>query len=267
MFKWDKKVAEVYRFMPPPGPPSRSELKVYEKFVKPFKDKRRAKILILGSTPGLRSLCRKYRLRAFCVEYRRENFFIAKTAIKQKGREQLLVADWRTMRLKGKYDLILGDIAFAMVPFADLDKILMRLRHALKSGGLIVHRTWMRQKGHFKNFEYFLKHFHAKRRKYTHPFTSLLIPFVSFFYDEKRERILFSRNLPKLERFVQQGLLPKSDYDYMVHFLGNYKLPGCYPLKNKYERKLKKYFSIKKILHGKDWFKNYSLIYVFSQKY
>jgi len=51
---WDPKVANVYRKMLPPGPPSKSELKIYERYIKEVKRKRDPKILILGSTAGTR---------------------------------------------------------------------------------------------------------------------------------------------------------------------------------------------------------------------
>ena len=263
---WDPKVAKVYRYMPPPGPPSKSELKVYEKFVKPLKNKRGARVLVLGSTPGLRDLCLKYKMRHLCVDHYKDNFYIAKTVLKYKGKENLLVSDWRKMKLKDKYDLVLGDIAFPMVPYRDWDKLFSSLQKSLKDDGLIVHRTWMRKKGHFKNLAHYLKYVHPKRRKKIHPYTSLLIPFMCYFYNEKKEEILFSQNLNKLEKFVKNGSLPQKDLDYMHLFLDDYKHPSSYPLKPKCENKLKQYFKIKKILKGKDWFRDYALIYVLAKK-
>ena len=265
---WDPRVAKIYRYMPPPGPPSASELAVYEKFIKPLKGKKGIKVLILGSTPGLRDLCLKYKIPHLCVDYHEQNFKIAGSVIKHHGVEELLVADWRQMKLPGKYDLILGDIAFGMVLFSDLDKILTRLQQALKKDGFIVHRTWMRKGDDFrgKKFEAYLKTIHPIRRKKIHPFTSLGIPFVLYFYDNKKDRVLFAQNIKKLNNFVKNGLLPKKDYDYFKLYWGNYKLPNYYPIKPRYEKKLRRYFKIKKILHGKDWFKDYALIYVLEKK-
>lgn len=266
---WDPQLAKRYRTMPPPGPPSPSELKVYERFVKRLENRSDAKVLILGSTPGLRSLCVKYQLPYLCVDYHPENFRISATAIKpkdKKGLGQLLISDWRKMKLPEKYNLILGDIAFGMIPWQTLDKMLRCLVKALKPKGMIVHRTWMRGKGHFQDLEKYLKTEHHKRRKQMSAFTSLVIPFVHYFYQPRKELIKFSQNIPKLKPFVEKGLLPPKDYQIMDYYYSRYKMPNYYPLAGKYNKKLRKYFKIKTILHGQDWFKDYAPIYILTKK-
>jgi len=263
---WDPKLAQIYRRMLPPGPPSESELAVYEKFVKALKNKKGAKVLILGSTPGLRSLCLKHRVPYVSVDYHRENFAIMRQIIKYKDTGEVMVGNWCQMKLPEKYDLVMGDISFGMVPFSALDKILVRVAGSLKKDAVVVHRTWMRQKGHFKDFEKFLHDVHPKLKKQVPPFTSLALPFVMFFYDQKRERILFAQNLPKLKNFVRRGLLPKNDYQQVELFWSRYKMPNYYPLKEKYEKKIKKYFRIRQVLYGKDWFRQYAPIYILKKK-
>lgn len=126
----------------PPGTPSLSEQKIYEKYVKKLSGRNGVKALILGSTPELRDLCQKHNVKYICVDYEPKNFQILKNKMKYRGEEKLVTADWRTMNLSEKFDLVLGDIAFAMVPYSDLDKILNRLQKILKASGLIVQRTY-----------------------------------------------------------------------------------------------------------------------------
>ncbi|MBT3538834.1 hypothetical protein HOF40_04345 [Candidatus Parcubacteria bacterium] len=267
---WDPRLAKVYRTMPPPGPPSKSELKIYERFVKNVsKQGSQTEVLILGSTPGLRDLCVKYHLKYTCVDYHKENYRIAKTAMKYRNEDvygSLVVSDWKKMKLDKKFDLILGDIASGVTPFKDWNKLWSVVSGILKDNAICVHRTWMRKKGHFKNFEKFLKGDYARRRKTMHPFTSLTIPFIHYFYNKESESVLFSQNLPKLKIFVDKGLLQKKDFDKIDYFFGHYKIPNYFPLKSIYEKKLKDFFVIKNILKGTDWFKDYSLIYILKKK-
>ena len=264
---WDPKVANVYRKMLPPGPPSKSELKIYERYIKEVKRKRDPKILILGSTAGTRDLCSKYKLAYTSVDYHEVNFRIMGTVLKYKDTGRLIVADWQKMNLNEKFDLILGDIAFHMMPFKDLDKVLVRLKKILKKDGVIVHRSWMRKKGHFKDLAKFLKNEYPKLRKKKIPsFTILVLPFLMYYYDEKKDQVLFAQNLKDFKKFVDRGLLPKKDYDNFDYFLNAYFLPMTYPLKPRFEAKLKKYFKINKILKGADWYRDYALMYILDQK-
>jgi hypothetical protein len=267
---WDPKLAEVYRKMPPPGPPSKSELKVYERFVKDINKKnKQARVLILGSTPGLRDLCVKYKSKYTCVDYHSDNYKISKKAMKYRQKDKygsLVVGDWRKIKLPNTFDLVLGDIASGVTPYKDWDKLWFNISESMKEDALLVHRTWMRQKGHFKNLESYLKNYHSKRRKRMSAFTSFTIPFVHYFYNEKQGMILFSQNLPKLKKFVNKNLMSKKDYDEFCYFFGRYKIPNYFPFKPKYEKKLKQFFEIKDILKGRDWFKDYALIYILTKK-
>ena len=263
---WTPDIARVNLWCPPPGPPSKSELAVYEKFVRALKNKKDARVLILGSTPGLRNLCLKYHLTPTSVDYNRRNFKILKKLVKHSGREKLIIADWRRLKLKEKYDLILGDVAFAMLPFRGWDKLLKNLQPILKPNGLIVQRTWMRKNNDFKNFKVFLKNVHSKQRSKMDAFTSLGIPFAFYAYNAHNENICYARSLPKLKVFVAKKLLAENDYQRVEQVWQNYWLPNSFPPKVKFENEIRKYFKIKKILRGQDWFKKYAPIYVLRKK-
>lgn len=261
---WDKKVAEHWKYITPPGHPSKSELQIYDSHIKKLKND--AKVLILGSTPELRDLCLKHHLVPVCVDYHSENFYILKHLMKEKGKEKLISADWRKMRLKEKYDLISGDVALQMVPFKENKKILFNIHKVLEDKGIFIHRNWIRIKGAYKNFKQIVRENKNRRGKMS-TFASLSIPFVQHCFNDKKGYILFSQAIvPKIKEGYKKGYFTKKEYLDMHKAWSNYKMPNYLPTKERFERLIKKFFSIQNISYGRMWCKKFAPIYVLEKR-
>jgi hypothetical protein len=262
---WDINIAKVWKLLTPPGKPSKSELAVFEGYVKRLKRTKNAKILILGSTPELRDLSLKHGIKPIVIDYHPENFYHLKKLMKYMGEERLINSDWRKINLSGKYDLIMGDIAFNMVPLRDWPKMFKGLSDVMKKECLVVHRMWMRIPGKFETWDEVAES--HRKRKHIGIMRSLIYPLVQNFYDDKKRVVHYSQVIvPGVKRMYEHGFLDKKDYEVVYKCWHPYKMPNSPETRRRTEHVLRRYFKIKDIKYGRDWFREFCPIYILSKK-
>lgn len=255
--KWDEEVAAAWKHTYPPCQPSPSELQIIERYVKELNGN--PKVLILGSTPQFRDLLLKHGLKPTCVDYNRTNFHILKRMMKQRGKEKLIISDWREMELDEDYDLVLGDLSFQMVPLGDNEKIFRILRGALTEDGKIIHRNWMRIPNAYQDVSEILK----ERRRNAHPLYSFAIPLIQHCYDDRKGSVLFAQRIvPYAEILCKNGYLTKTECNAIGRCWKFYQIPNYLPTKKEFERLAKKYFKIEGIRYGRNWFSKFCPIYI-----
>jgi SAM-dependent methyltransferase len=246
-----------------PARPSPSELRVIEEYLKRLTGKTdRVRVLILGSTAEFRSLCHRYGVEVALAEFSRKHYHIlSRQPMKYRGKEVVREEDWRSMRAKSKYDLILGDLALNVVARNDIPKILRNLSRSLAAGGYCILRTWVRSNDRSYDIQEVVTK-HRQKTPQVHFYTACLIPLHFCSYDFKRDNADYPEMIVKLRAACRSRLVKKSEYRFCYD---RWKLEGpafSIPRRSTLEQVQKRYFREAEIKFGMDCFRHWAPIYV-----
>ena len=146
------------------------------------------------------------------VEFSRKHYqILSLQPMRFVGKETLREEDWRTMRAKTKYDLILGDLVLNVVARDDITKILRNLGESLAEGGYCLLRTWVRS----VDKRYDIRAVVAQHRQKTpriNFYTACLLPLHMCNYDFKNDSADYPAMTANLFAAYRAGLVGKSEY-------------------------------------------------------
>jgi spermidine synthase len=168
------------------------------------------------------------------------------------------------MKFDEKFDMIVGDCATTVVPYADLDTVLQNIASCLKPQGIAVQRIWVR----YRKQTYPLSYIHRLLKKkpvHVHWYTSLLFPVFLHYYDTQNERLSGEDLCKKMETDFNLGHVEKSLLD-LFSLVKNHKTPNNMLLKDDFEQLLGKHFTITKREYTKAQFSRNAPIYVLRRK-
>jgi hypothetical protein len=264
---WAGKKVYDWRNYLSPARPSRSELRIVEKYLKKLKKiNGMVRVAILGSTVEFRSLCHRYGAEVTLVEFSREFYSIlSRQPMKFTGREEVREEDWRAMRAEAKYDLILGDLALNVVACKDIARILANLAGNLAEGGYCLLRSWVRA----DDTRYSLRAIVARHRRKTphiHFYTACVIPLHMCNYDFKRDSADYLAMTANLLRACRAGLVRKSEYRFCRDRWKHEGSAFSIPKKSALERLNRRYFKVSAIRYGTDCFRRWAPVYVLRKK-
>lgn len=187
---WSRELANQWAKWTPPDRPSEGEIKVYEEFLqRVLAKKKKAHVIVLGSTSEFRDLFSKYNLPATVVDYAQENYYALGSLMKRKPyKETLVVKDWRTMKLKEKYDLILGDFCINVLPKEDQNVFIKNLAHHLSKEGLCMLKTFIRYDANRGDLAKNLA-FYRTQKKHRPILETIMAPMFKYSYNFKKETV------------------------------------------------------------------------------
>jgi hypothetical protein len=246
-----------------PARPSPSELKIVEEYLRRLTNKiARVRVLILGSTAEFRSLCHRYGVELAIVEFSQKHYqILSRQPMKYMGEEVVREEDWRTMRTRSKYDLILGDLALNVVARDDIPKILNNVANSLAAGGFCLLRTWVRR----NDRTYDIREVVMQHRRITprvHFYTACLIPLHFCNYDFKKDNANYPGMIANLRAAYRSRLVEESEYRFCSD---RWKFEGpafSIPKRSALERIQKRYFRAIEVKYGTDCFRSWAPIYV-----
>lgn len=132
--------AQRWAAVTPPMRPSREELVRYEKAILGAKPSDGATALILGSTPELRSLALKHRLKTTGCDID-DGVWKALTFLRTvEGEEDFIHGNWLNLPESRRYDFILGDCAFNMLTWEEMQILAAKVGALLKKDGVSIQR-------------------------------------------------------------------------------------------------------------------------------
>ena len=211
---WDIKMAEAWRNFPQPIRPCESEIKIIRRYLDEIirKKGKDTKILILGSTPEFRDLAHSKKLPAYVVDYSEDNHRALTLLKKFKGKEVLFKQDWRKLKLKDKYDLVLAEASLNMVTKDEMPIVLKNVNNLLADGGLFISKTWVKLPVKSLSLENMLNIY---RKKYGHLVLNSAMNqyFYSLFYDSKKDTISIRDLYFKFKELHRKGILTKKEFD------------------------------------------------------
>jgi len=140
------KVAKNWRRVKAPFRPSLNDLKIYESFLcRALKNKKSPRILILGSTPKLRTLAAKYIDNVTVVDINMNMMLAMNELMRIKNPKEIWVkANWVTVPLEHSYyDVILGDLVTTNVGWEEFKEWWKHLHDLLRPNGVFITRAFV----------------------------------------------------------------------------------------------------------------------------
>jgi len=255
-----------------PNRPSHDDCQNYGLLInQALKNKKKPKIMVMGSTPELRSLlfvytC-LYNAQVYCVDFS-ENMhramidFIGKTPLKEK----FIKANWLETGFKDNFfDLVVGDEVICNIPIKDHSKLFQEVKRILKKDCFWVTRHNIYLPNASKPRSIVLKIVRDIAQGRYGLQTAINYLFILLFYNlvQKDKYHKLNQNLELKEiKKVYQGLsskkFEKEILKQIIHYWeDNWKAISAYYWhvlsKKNSEEELREFFAIKKILYAHDY--------------
>lgn len=254
-----------------PNRPSPDDCRNYGLLInRVLKNKKRAKILVMGSTPELRSLLFTYtclqRARVYCLDfsenmYRAMTDFITKTDLKEK----FIKANWLETGIKDDFfDLVVGDEVICNVPVKNHAKLFQEVRRILKKDGFWITRHNFYLPNKIKPETIILKAVKdVLQGKYGFQ-TAINYLYILMFYNlvqkNKQRRLNMAeetREMEKAYKNLKDGLDKRVLKALIRHFEKNWRSVFTYYWyvlsKKDSEKELREFFVVKMILYARDY--------------
>ncbi|MBW2982297.1 class I SAM-dependent methyltransferase [Candidatus Woesearchaeota archaeon] len=260
--RWTLDMANKWKNYKPPIRPSKYDLEVFKKYIKEKAKKygKDTKILILGSTPEFRDLVSKEKLTAYVCDYNKRNYIALTLLKKYKGKEVLIQQDWRKLKLKDKFDLVLGEASLNMVKADEVPLILKSVKKILKDDGLLIFKMWVRLPRSALSLKKILKTYRTKYKNKN--FKNCMNQQLHSLYYHKEKGSLHKQYLT-FKKLYEKGILTKKEFSTVLG-LGYETSPlALYlPSKTEFSKIVRKYMKIVKIITPKQIGTNKIPIYV-----
>lgn len=268
---WRTEFARAWvKYWVPPARPTPSELKKTRELIVAYRKKHPdASVLILGSTSEYRDMMVELGIVPTIVDFSKENFRILSGAMKhrRRARQKLVIADWRTMRLSKKFDVILGEAAINVVLKPTWSQLFRSIALHLKPGGLFIAKTWIRRSSRRLHITPAV----IRRWRREIPRTDFLAVVKAQLYlavyDFKNDCAYMRELHPIFENLFRRGVITSAEWR-AYDRLGTAHTPHAFvfPMKADLERRLKKFFRIKAIHFCPYYLKRYHPLYVLTGK-
>lgn len=138
--EWNK-YTELWKTFSYPWRPNKKQISFYAKYLKKYLSaNRRAKVLIMGSTPETRDLCHKLKLPVTCFEMNESMYHgMKKLMSNEPYNEKLVLGRWEDMHKyfnDNEFNIVFSDETQNNMAIGDWDKNLKDIKRAIKPGGL-----------------------------------------------------------------------------------------------------------------------------------
>src|SRR3989338_10183176 len=138
---WKRLANRWERFYRPPCRPSKSAIEIYKKFMKQgiMPKGKKPCVLILGSTPELRTLAHSMGCTVLVADINEEFHYAMSSFVESASQERFIESDWRNLPLNNaSIDIVLGDVVIQNIEFAAQDKFLQEMQRILRTNGLFI---------------------------------------------------------------------------------------------------------------------------------
>ncbi len=261
--RWAEELAEKWRHYTPPSRPSKSEVEIYERYFREVPEG--GNVLILGSTAEFRDLAAKYGLNAVLCDWSEKNMEALGLLMKEKPHKEVFSKqDWRKMEFPQKFDLIVGDAAFTVVPFEDVEKVAGQVALLLKENGVSLQRIWVRKENSPPSLDEMVERYKSKPADID-TYGWMILPLFMCTYHYDGEYGTGTQMMEWLDKLKVEGKIPEGLWRGMEHVRAHNAKTNV-PEKRTLEEILKRYFEVKAVEEGKDHFSANTPIYVLGRK-
>ncbi len=216
---------------------------IYEKHFKKIARRKNPRILILGSTPELRTLAHKYKFEVTCVDHSLLMYQAMSLLVRGDIEKETFVrADWRELPLPDNYyDLIAGDDVLTVLFWRDWGKMLKKLHSLLKPNGFVSTHLIVKFPDSWV-CEDIVNVFEKYKMGKIKTEQDFLVQAAATMWDSKTYQFSWQRFLEKVKKLKEDGEI-RSDFGILnkyKHFAGVSTLPP----KDEFEKLAKTHFKI-----------------------
>ena len=257
---WGEETARQWEKFQPPSRPSKSELEVYERYIKKLPND--SVSMLMGSTPEIRDMFAKEKKKVYVIDWSESNYRALKTLMREKdtSNEVFLNQDWREMKFDFGFDFIIGDLALLVLNRVDSIKVMKNIAKCLKKDGKSIQRMWIRNHTKPYPLDDILELY--KNKPVNESLWSWLeLPILFHDYDYDKEEFNAQHCYDIMQEYVRQEKMP-TDILETFEVFKYFNAPLNIPLKSEFEKSIGQYFIAGKIECGKECFAENALIYL-----
>jgi SAM-dependent methyltransferase len=249
---WDEKRAKAWHLFMPPARPSVAEVSIYNHFLKKEKNKKKKiEILLLGSTPELRSIAHASGCSLTCVDFNATVFHILSNMVSHKGIESFHCCNWLEINTARRFDIIFGDGSINMLPGTKHREFLIKVNELLKDDGIAVLRVHVILQPAFKDpLEVFKWYRNTDKKEAI--FTATRNHLDMLWLNYKTLGIDFVEFHKKIREMYNKKLITHDEFNAYDKLLEYNKITLYFCNKEVFEEYLKGLFDITVVMYGKD---------------
>lgn len=253
---WNSDLATLWTKMVGPSRPTCSELNVYLKYIRElqYSQKRKLKMLVLGSTPEFRDLGFEESMDVTVIDCNVDYHNTINREIHHKtalAREHFLNQRWQDLDVPNAYDIIIGDLVIGNLASEELENFIERVSKSLTNGGFYLGKSF------FQLDNYSVTSPVKAIEKYNanpafHPYSSMIYDFSIYSIDE--ELLHFSKMYNIIKKLHSDGLMDDDTFWYFnnIGLDKGMEFTFYIPRFEYYKTLVGKYLTIRSVDYGDD---------------
>ncbi|MFH1769925.1 MAG: class I SAM-dependent methyltransferase [archaeon] len=261
---WKEDFVYAWKHFTTPSRPSPSELEyMKQRILEKGKD---AKILILGSTPEYRNLCGELGLPVTLIDFNKTSYEVLKGLVDNVPEETLVEDNWISVKLKEKFDIILGDNVVNVMPLPDMKAFIENLSKLLAENGLLFTRNYIRYEGEEYTPEKAIEEYRREGKDW--PFQAgTLRNFSLAGYNFDTQMVMLRDIWKGITRIHDKGLITDEEFKEYVNLSLDREGGFCIPLKEESEKWHEEFFKEDDVFYATEpWMKKNLPVFVYTTK-
>jgi hypothetical protein len=212
--------AEIWKKVQPPWRPNKNDINFCEKMIEMvLKSEKKPKALVFGSTPEIRDLLAKYKIKTTLVDANPSMKKAMDSLMKRKNKkEKVIFSNWLNVKLPLNYfDLVFGDGILCNIALGTWKELIFKINNSLKENGLFYLAAWVYQIKKPWKFEELIEKY-KKDPKYFKDFKNRIwslhrLMYEPRLYDRKKKEYDFFKVMKKLRGYVRKHNLTNADFN------------------------------------------------------
>ncbi|MBR3837767.1 MAG: hypothetical protein IKJ74_06440 [Clostridia bacterium] len=271
---WNGELAHIWTKMVGPSRPTVSELAIYTKYAHRLMnfEKRRLRMLVLGSTPEFRDWGYEENFEVWVMDINPDYNNAINRELRHKViietseyKEHYICEYWQNLSYENYFDIIIGDLAIGNIPPEQLEEFIEKIGKALTPNGLFLGKSFFVPKEKIKPIRDVIKDYYSGAPY--HPYSALSF-YLTMHSLDKNNLLSFQDQYNLLISLHREGLITSET---LKHFKGvgwdsEMKFKFHVPNISDYEKLLNKYLKIHCVEYGEDVYSNNFPLYIVTKQ-
>lgn len=213
---WNSDLATLWTKMVGPSRPTCSELNVYLKYIRElqFSQKRKLKMLVLGSTPEFRDLGFEESMDVTVIDCNLDYHNTINREIHHKialDKEHFINQKWQDLNVTNTYDIIIGDLVVGNLDPEELEGFIKSVSNALAIGGFYLGKSFFKLANYtVKSPKEVIAEYYANPAY--HPYSAMIYDFSIYSLDG--ELLRFSKMYSIIKKLHLEGVMDDDTFWY-----------------------------------------------------
>lgn len=271
---WNNELAYIWTKMVGPSRPTASELAIYTKYAHMLMnfEKRKLRILILGSTPEFRDWGYEENFEVWVMDANPDYNSAINRELRHKTilenakyKEHYIYEYWQNLSFEDFFDIIIGDLAIGNIPPNQLESFIQKVSTALTSNGLFLGKSFFIPKEEIKPIKDVVKEYYSG--PLYHPYSALAFHLTMHSLDENN-MLSFQKQYQLVISLYNDGIINDDTLECFqnVGWDTEMKFHFHVPHIEKYEQLLCKYLTIYKTEYGQDIYSPFFPLFIVTKQ-